>query len=382
MRDGDNIRVRNIPIPGPSAWGERCLKVLSYGTPGARPKAYFQASLHADEIPGMLVIQHLRQLLNDARESIKGEIVLVPVANPLGLAQVISGHLVGRYALNGAGNYNRHFPDLAPAVKGRVAERLGRDADNNIALIRAALRAELDDEIPVEETAWLRHCLLGLAVDADYVLDLHCDLEAWLHCYFGTPLWPDAADLSAQLGSRASLLATQSGGRPFDEAVAGPWWALADQFPQTPIPPACLSCTIELRGTLDVDDGQAHRDALNLFKFLQRRGVIEGDPGPLPAALCEATGLDAVDVVQAPAGGVLSYVSPLGSLVQEDECVARIVDPLKVSSPQERVELKARTQGIMFARTNSRFVEPGQVICKIAGAKPLLYRREGQLLVD
>ena len=119
----------------------------------------------------------------------------------------------------------------------------------------------------------LRHALLTLAHDADLVLDLHADNQAVVHLYIGTPLWPDAADLAAELGARAVLLAEISGGNPFDEACSGPWWALARRFPEAAIPPACLAATVELRSNNDVDDRLAEDDAQALMRFLMRRGV-------------------------------------------------------------------------------------------------------------
>ncbi len=382
MAGSNKVRVNDIPIPGANAWGQRCLRVLAYGSPDARPKAYLQASLHADEIPGMLVLNHLCQLLNATEESIVGEIIILPVANPLGLSQIVSGKLVGRYALSGAGNYNRHFPALATPVGERVADLLGADAERNIELIRTTMQEILAEQTPLDETQWLRHRLLSLSIDADIVLDLHCDSEALLHCYFGTPLWPDAEDLSRQMGSEASLLATDSGGFPFDEAVAGPWWTLAEQFPQWPVPPACLSTTIELRGARDVNDQQARADATNLFKFLQRRGLIEGDPGDLPEPLCPATPLDAVEMVRAPVGGVVSQMARLGTEVKKGDCIATITDPMEVHNPQSRFEIQAQTDGVLFAHTQSRFVAPGQVLCKLAGSVSLASRKAGQLLTD
>ena len=175
------------------------LTVVRYGAPGARPKAYLQASLHADEIPGMLVLDRLRSMLEAAPGAVTGELVLVPVANPLGLVQNVSGRVLGRHALTGAGNYNRLFPDLAAPAAERLAGRLGADAASNVAAVRGALAAALAELTPADETQWLRHTLLGLALDADIALDLHCDEEALLHVYLGTPLWPQAADLSAGL---------------------------------------------------------------------------------------------------------------------------------------------------------------------------------------
>ena len=86
----------------------RSLVVHRYGAAGARPKAYLQASLHADETPPMLVAHHLAALLDDAARAdrIAGEIVLVPAANPIGLDQNVAGTHVGRYELAGGGNFN------------------------------------------------------------------------------------------------------------------------------------------------------------------------------------------------------------------------------------------------------------------------------------
>jgi predicted deacylase len=92
----------------------------------AAEKIYLQAGLHADEIPGMLVLHYLKRLLNQAerRAELRGEIILVPVANPPGLAQVVLNGGIGRFDLASGRNFNRDFPDLAP-----LAQRyLGADA--------------------------------------------------------------------------------------------------------------------------------------------------------------------------------------------------------------------------------------------------------------
>src|SRR5262249_61157541 len=97
------------PGPGPPARGGG----PRWGPRGARPKAYLHASLHADEIPAMLVLHHLIRLLDEADRAgaIKGDIVVVPMANPIGVAQVINTRHVGRYELAGGGNFNRNWPD-------------------------------------------------------------------------------------------------------------------------------------------------------------------------------------------------------------------------------------------------------------------------------
>lgn len=373
-----------IKLPPPSPGTERHLKVVEYGTRGARPKVYLQAALHADEIPPLLVLDYLIARLGEADRAnqIHGHIVVVPVANPIGLAQFVNGHLLGRYALDGSGNFNRHYEDITNAVADRVAESLGPDSYSNVGLIRSAMLEVMDTIAPTDETDFLRATLMRLAIDADIVLDLHSDSEALLHLYLGNALWPSARDLSDQIGSCATLLAANSGGNPFDEAVGGIWWALAERFPDKPIPAACLSATVELRGECDVSEEMAGNDADNLYRFLQRRQVLSGDPGPLPEPRCEATPLEGVDMVKAPKAGVVTYVKHPGDVVSAGDVVAVLVDPLEDDEQTARTEITARTEGLLFARRRERFARPGQVLCKVAGREPLPDRVGGSLLND
>ncbi|WP_029008182.1 succinylglutamate desuccinylase/aspartoacylase family protein [Azospirillum halopraeferens] len=378
-------RVEELALAGTRTGTRRYLTVHRFGTPGARPKAYVQAGLHADEIPGMLVAHHLIGALAaaDAAGTLRGEVVVVPVANPGGLAQVVAGVPVGRYALDRDGNFNRGFADLADAAEAGVRGRLGSDAESNVALIREALRAAHAGRTPrgdATEVETQRHALLGLALDADLVFDLHCDMEAVVHLYTGDALWPDAADLAAELGAEAVLLARDSGGGPFDEACSSPWWTLAERLAdEGPVPPACLAATVELRGKADVDDPIAAADAAALMRVLMRRGVVAGDPGPLPALRCAATPLGGLDRVLAPAAGVVSLRKRPGDRVAAGEAVADIIDPAATDPARARTTLVARTAGILMARTNLRFAGPGDLIASIAGAEVLDARGHGLL---
>src|ERR1700761_6668672 len=114
------------------------LQSLHFGTPGRGPKATLQAALHADEIPGLLVAHHLRERLAalEAAGRIVGEVVLVPVANPVGLAQRVLHAPLGRFELASGENFTRHYADLTEAVAASVEGRLGADPAGNVATIR------------------------------------------------------------------------------------------------------------------------------------------------------------------------------------------------------------------------------------------------------
>ena len=133
--------IERIDLGAPSLGSTRHLVVHRYGKPGSRPKAYLQASLHADEIPPMLVQHHLIRLLDQADKAgaIRGEIVIVPVANPIGSGQVVHMILAGRHDAAGGLNFNRRWPDLFEGLEERVKGKLGADPRANVATVRQAM---------------------------------------------------------------------------------------------------------------------------------------------------------------------------------------------------------------------------------------------------
>ncbi len=351
------------------------LQVHRYGEPGAGAKAMIQAALHADEVPAMLVAQALRRQLAalDAAGQVLGEVVLVPYANPIGMAQQVLGQHHGRFDLRDGINFNRHVPDVSATVSAAVAGRLGADEAANIALIRHELRgaaAALSARHPVED---LKIQLLRLAIDADIVLDLHCDAQAALHLYGLTPQSALCEELGALMGARAILLATESGDSPFDEACSRPWFVLQQDHPGAAVPLACFSTTVELRGEADTSHTLAEQDACAIVEFLRRRGVLAGTPAALPAALCQATPLAASEPVTAPCCGVVVFHPEAGARVTAGDLIADIVDV----DTGEAHPVRALSSGVMYARAATRWATPGMRLAKIAGTT---LARTGKLL--
>jgi predicted deacylase len=219
----------------------------------------------------------------------------------------------------------------------------------------------------------LKKALLGLAQEADLVLDMHCDAEAVPHLYTHTRSAEALAPLSALIGAQAYLLADESGDEPFDEACSRPWAELADRFPDHPIPFGCHSTTLEFRGERDVSHELARADAAAIVDFLVLRGAIAGDPPQVPQALCEATPLAASVPVPAPSTGILVFRADVGERVREGDVIAEIIDPHTGAVS----EAKAGTDGVMFARIMMRFATQGMRLAKVAGTKA---SRTGKLL--
>ncbi|KQW43485.1 MULTISPECIES: succinylglutamate desuccinylase/aspartoacylase family protein [unclassified Roseateles] len=372
------MQTRHHPLLSPTPGTQRELVSLHYGQPGGR-KAYIQASLHGDELPGMLVAHHLRLQLGalEAQGQISGEIVLVPMANPIGLSQFLLHAHLGRFDLMSGENFNRHYPDQIAAVAAAVEPELGGDAATNVAVLRRALKAAVLAAPVDTELQSLRRSLLGLSCDADIVLDLHCDAQALMHLYTETPCWPDCEPLARFLGSRVTLLAQDSGDNPFDEACSQVWWKWDRHFngqrQRFPIPQACLSVTVELRGATDVTHELAAADARNIVDFLRWRGLIKGDKPALPQAVGDARPLAGSMPIKSPVPGVLTFLKEVGAEVQAGDVLAHVIDPLTA----EVTELKSPVDGLFFARDFLRFANAGMRVAKVAGREAV---RTGKLL--
>lgn len=265
------MNVSEIIIPGDTPGTEWRLPVLRFtGRDPKAPKTYIQAALHAGELPGTVLLHFLCERLRQAESQggIAGDITIVPQANPIGAAQSHFGELQGRFDLGSRTNFNRDFPLIS------VADR-------------AALIEDLDD---YPATDRLKRQLLHLALEADLVLDLHCDDESLQYAYIDEAFWPEAADLAASLDMAAVLL-SDGESSAFEEAVGFAWKYEVPGERRSRLP-GKLSVTVELRGKRDVDPVLAKKDADGLWHFLAARGSLAmGSPWQryFPVRPCRST---------------------------------------------------------------------------------------------
>lgn len=355
---------------------ERHLTVFRFGA-GER-KAYIQASLHADELPGMRCAWELKKRLSEleARGALSGVIELVPVANPLGLGQLLQGSHQGRFEFGSGKNFNRDFVELSEPVAQRLAGRLGDDPHANTRLIRQAM-LEVLAGLPAATSPLqgMQRVLLSHACNADIVLDLHCETDAALHMYALPQHWPQWRSLAAQLDVRVGLLAEDSGGSSFDEACSVPWLRLQRRFADAQIPLACMSTTLELGGQADTGRPQAEAYAEGILAFLAEQGLINGDWPAAQHDTCEGMPFEGTELLFAPHPGVVSFLRPVGAWVEKGEPLFEVIDPLS-----DRVStVCAGTSGVLFAVERLRYAQPGFWLAKVAGREPL---RHGRLLND
>ncbi len=377
MSDTKSQEMIELPDSAPGA--KLNLRIVSYGDSSARPKIYLQAALHADETPGLLVSHELEKLLDaaDAEGRINGHIVLVPVANPIGLGQFNFGSLLGRYhAIDGI-NFNRNYPDLFPLLRDALEHEFNQDVEHNRELIRSTCRQMLAEQKPVSAVDSMRHALFIRAIDADFVFDLHCDDEAIMHLYSTPSVWPDIHDLVDFLECPLVLLAENSGGNPFDEACSGIWTQLASAFPGVPIPTNFVATTIELRGQSDVDETLARQDARALCAFMMSRGIIDGDPTAVPKTDPAVHPLQGLMRLKAPATGVVTFQVRPGQWVDVGQIIATVYPLGDRAVP---VQVESPIAGLVYSRRIGRYVQAGLKLAVVSGPEALP-TTAGQLLL-
>ncbi len=376
---------------------EKICKLLQGDTPGCRTeltyfrigpentgkKVYLHAAMHADEQPGILILHHLLKLLGDADAvgELNALFVLFPMVNPLGMGDIEFGSHQGRYNRATGVNHNRGWPVLFDAMGAGLAQEMGADAGENIALVRSALREWASGLPQVTALEQWRHCIIGEACDADYVFDLHCDADALVHIYTLPQLAGNMQRLAGRTGASATLLAEDSGGGSFDEVWPAVWLRLARERPDVPLPLPVTSCTLEYRGLFDVFDDLNRGDAFNLYGYFQDEGLIGGEPvgdsSPAPAP----TDLRATEILRAPLAGLLVYNVELGDRVEKGD---RIADLLTLDGDDAfvgRRPLYAGTSGTVISRAMHKYVWCNASVAKIVGNE-ILETRGDFLLGD
>ncbi|RWN60787.1 succinylglutamate desuccinylase/aspartoacylase family protein [Mesorhizobium sp.] len=324
------------------------------GADRAASSAYLQAALHAGELPGVVAIDALMPMLEkaEAEGRIKGDITIVPQANPLGRAQYHFGEHQGRFHLGTRTNFNRGFPQLAaPDVKLLPDTTLGT-ADQR-----------------------LKSRLLQLSIGHDIVLDLHCDDEGLAYLYVHTSLWPAMADCAAAMGVDAVILWNEDTDGTFEGASISPYLKVPAEVARFD---RRVATTVEYRGILDVDGALAGADAEGLYRLLVARGVVLDQALSTSGSFAGLVApLENIDMMPAPRAGAVLYDVKPGDRVAKGALLATIVH-----APGEaggRTQLFAPQAGIILTRRSRRIIRAGEDLLKLVGDSKSADARSGTL---
>ncbi|QGY32456.1 M14 family zinc carboxypeptidase [Pantoea cypripedii] len=370
-------RVLSSAMTGTGMQAETLMHVISGGK--SERAVYIQAGLHADEHPGMLVIQHLLAQLGELHQhgSINGKITLVPYANPIGMMQNVLGCWTGRFSLSNGENFNRNFPDVVSGLEALSVEEGVHHANPESLFTQILQEKAHDDVITAAKKALLRE-----AIGHDVILDLHCDTAGILHLYTHERYPERAVTLAAAIGAPVVLLESFAGGGAFDEACTLGWQWLADRgaVPASRIP---FSVSLELRGQADVSDELAAQDARRIIRFLESEQIITCREEPAEELIRDNISsfpLEGATHLAAPGNGLVVWKKKPGEWATCGETIGEIVVMESVSSGQ-RLPIISPIDGIILVQPLMKLVRTGQRVALIAGGSPLADRRKGKLLM-
>ncbi|MGF6836416.1 putative deacylase [Paraburkholderia youngii] len=374
----------DIQLPSPAPGVQLTLLAHQFGKRGNGRSVYLHAGLHADEHPGLLVLQHLLAMLVqlDAAGLIDGLVTVVPYANPIGMSQRLFGAVVGRFDFENGENFNRNFPRLDQQVAAHVADV--SDRTNTPEIYRTLFADMLGKATATTPSQALKLELARLAIEHDIVLDLHCDTDCIAHVY-ASELQASRATLLAEIMGAPVLLLEphDAGGGAFDQVHSSAWGTvqaagLLSEYQSG------FSATIELRGQADVNDEPAAADASNLLRFLGSERVLSAQALCAPAPVTQTASvfpLDGASHVPCPCAGVIVYRKAPGDRVSVGEVIAEVVR-LDGREFNQRVPILSTVDGLMIVRQLKKLVRPGERAALLAGKRPVRDRHAGSLLLD
>lgn len=322
------------------------------GSDPAAPNAYVQAALHGDEMPGVAAIHFLLPMLEkaEAEGRLKGDVTVVPWANPVGRGQYVYGGVLGRFHAGTRVNFNRDFP-----LVDRPDAALLPD-ENRLKTIDERLKARL----------------LLLSLGHDIILDLHCDDEGVSYLYVPAELWPAMSDCAAAMGVDAVILWTGSSGASFDEASVQPHIRGGHDLARLVV------TTVEFRGQIDVERGLAEQDAAGLYRLLVARGVVADRALTPPAPFAGVVApIENIDMMPSPAAGLVFYDVKPGDRVRKGQRLATVVHA--PGEPDGATDIVAPQAGYILTRLAHRQVRRRDDLLKLVGEGPSASARSGAL---
>ena len=322
------MEIEHITLDSDTLGQALSLRVFRFRGSGGGPAVYIQGALHSQEMPGMVAIDRLIPRLEVAETEglLSGDVTLVPLANPIGLAQAMYGQTLGRFDANTRINFNRSFPSKA------ADELTGK---------------------PVAER--LKATLLAIAEQADVVLDLHCDDEGPVYLYVSERQIEEGRRLARAM--QATVILTDASDDPisFDLAVGVRWAA------QNRNQDARFSATVELRGMTDVTLELAAQDAEGLYRYLIEIGTVNDELPSISPIEPIVGDVDAAQLIPTPVAGAILYDVGFGDWVKEGQRLVVVLSEPGLANH----EICSPFDGQVMTRREVRFARRGDDVIKV-----------------
>ena len=332
---------------------------------GTGPDVYIQANMHGAEVQGNAVIYQLLEQLKSLK--LRGDITLVPYANPIGCNQKSGEFTLGRFDPITGTNWNRMYR-FNKALPSQIAEQYKDSDDATLkAAFKQALVADIDSQLtgpdyslPTGKRIALN--LQKLAHQADIVLDLHTGPISSQHLY--CPEY--AKDSASYFNIEHVLLIPSDFDGAMDEASFCPWWSLSEELGKQGREFAVQveAFTVELGSQEKIDLSAALDDANSILSYLNHKQVLV-DAAYQPKAMTRyACMLEDYIAYYAPMGGMVEYLAPLGGHIKAGEPIARILRMERYLSEQPLQTLSFDKDAIAILHFASASVNQGTELYK------------------
>ncbi len=303
------------------------------GSEAGAPSLYLQAAIHGAETQGYWVALKLIEFFS--RQAPKGDVTIVPLANPYGANNKMVETTCGRFDPVTGANWNRNYADLAPILD--VDNFVKQYAEHDFVALVPRFKKRLLEEIesllqqPQAYEKKLNLQLQQLACQADIVLDLHCDTQSRPHVYSAS--YAEASAVKLNFPYVITIPPHFAGA--LDEAIFCPWWQLTQAFnrlhTEQPIDrPPIEAFTVELGHQEMIDQHAAENHVAALLSYFNHTGICEAKT--LEQNRTTIATLDNFVTLYAPTGGLIVEVAPLGEPVAANEALMKISNPSKLST--------------------------------------------------
>ncbi|EPZ51387.1 succinylglutamate desuccinylase/aspartoacylase family protein [Bacteriovorax sp. BAL6_X] len=325
------------------------------------PTIYIQANVHGAELQGNMVIFKLLNLLED--EHINARIRMVPNANPYATSIKMGTYTYGRFNPITGDNWNRMYLNFFDQKEGQglISEDEIKACENKQAY-KKLLKAKIIEyrnfhkAYGIDENKNLFIYLQELASDADIVLDLHTAGVGCRYIY-----GPDfLEEKMAELNFPFHLVIPPEFGGAMDEASFYPWV----KFHETHKSENTFEAyTLELGSEELIDSKAGQIDAINIFNYLIKRGVIDADEINTKKNTQYFCELKNYKGFFAPSAGFIEYHKAPGEMFKKGEKVMSIYHFDKLESLEEVISpILAPCDGIVINHAPSSNVKRGMNI--------------------
>ncbi len=354
------------------------LQVYQFFGEKSGQKVYLQANLHGAEIVGNLVIKELFAWLSQLDKSqLSGEIWLVPACNPVGMNQRSHFFSSGRYnSYDGKDwnrifwNYNTETENLNQFVKTYLNDSLETIYQAYINKIQHQFqgRIKLNQKASyLPYPTQYQQILQSLAIDANYVIDLHSSSNQGVDYLF---TFPGREEQTKAFLFDVALLVDQPTGYTFDEAFIKPWLSLEKAFLKLgrKLTFQVASFTLELGSGMTANPQSVQTGVRGIQNYLASQGIVKVSGFPVPETQnypLEIVSKDQLKRYYAPTGGIIQSCVELKQTVVAGEIIYQILTMDKAAQKMDVIKIEAEASGWVFDRAINQGVNEGEYVLTI-----------------